>query len=329
MFSSLVGVMLIFQACGGGASTGGGTPSPPAPVSLTISPASASVEILAKQQFQASVFGSSDTRVLWNVNGNAGGNQSTGLIDANGLYTAPALVPNPAVVSIVAVSVADRTRNAAAAVNITSPVTVRVNPVNANVGVGGTQQFTAAVSGVSNQAVNWSVNHKPGGDPSCGKIDKNGLYSAPLTIPNPPTVTVTAISQVDWRQQATATVSIAAIGISLSPSSASVYTNGTQQFTASVTGTPITQVDWKVNGVTGGNAAVGTISSAGLYTAPTFLPSPSTVTVTAVSQADTSKSASAAVTILPSTPLGTFTISITASAGPVTRNRNLSLSIVP
>src|SRR5207249_1687045 len=74
---------------------------------------------------------------------------------------------------------------------------------------------------------------------------------------------------------------------------------GMQQFTATVTNTNNTAVTWQVNGVPGGNATAGTISSAGLYTAPAVVPSPATVTVRAVSQADATKSASAQVTITP------------------------------
>jgi len=72
----------------------------------------------------------------------------------------------------------------------------------------------------------------------------------------------------------------------------------TQQFTATVTGSSNTAVSWSVNGVAGGNSKVGTISTAGLYTAPQDLPSPATVTVTATAQADTTRSASASVTII-------------------------------
>jgi uncharacterized protein (DUF1800 family) len=59
----------------------------------------------------------------------------------------------------------------------------------------------------------------------------------------------------------------------------------TAQFTASVTGTSNSAVVWQVNGVTGGSAATGTISTTGLYTAPASLPSPNTVTISAVSAA--------------------------------------------
>lgn len=54
---------------------------------------------------------------------------------------------------------------------------------------------------------------------------------------------------------------------------------------------------WQVNGVTGGSSSVGTITSAGLFTAPAAVPSPAAVTVSAVAAADPSRSAAAAVTI--------------------------------
>src|SRR5207248_9392556 len=73
-----------------------------------------------------------------------------------------------------------------------------------------------------------------------------------------------------------------------------------------------TAVTWQVNGVTGGNATVGTISSAGLYTAPAAVQSTTTVTVTAVSQADAITSASAQVTISPITGMA-FYVSTTGS----------------
>lgn len=68
----------------------------------------------------------------------------------------------------------------------------------------------------------------------------------------------------------------------------------TTPFTASVTGTTNTAVTWSVDSVSGGNSTVGTITTGGLYTAPSLAGSH---TVTATSVADTSKTASAAVTV--------------------------------
>src|SRR5437879_1500164 len=60
----------------------------------------------------------------------------------------------------------------------------------------------------------------------------------------------------------------APIDVSVTPATASVQTGGTQSFIATVTNTTNTAVTWQVNGITGGNTSVGTISSAGLYPAP-------------------------------------------------------------
>jgi hypothetical protein len=93
-------------------------------------------------------------------------------------------------------------------------------------------------------------------------------------------------------------VSPVPITISISPTSATVSAGATQQFTATVAGTNNTAVTWQVEGVTGGNSTVGTISTSGLYTAPLSPPSTGQVTVSAISQADSSRTASAAVTVL-------------------------------
>ncbi len=58
--------------------------------------------------------------------------------------------------------------------------------------------------------------------------------------------------------------------LGIAPTSARVYLGESQQFTLSFSAqTPDHNVTWSVNGVVGGNANFGTISNAGLYTAPT------------------------------------------------------------
>ena len=56
--------------------------------------------------------------------------------------------------------------------------------------------------------------------------------------------------------------------IAISPSYTTVGVNGTVPYTATVTGLTNTPVTWSVNGIKGGNATYGTITSAGLYKAP-------------------------------------------------------------
>lgn len=84
--------------------------------------------------------------------------------------------------------------------------------------------------------------------------------------------------------------------ISISPTTATLNPEMQQQFTATVTGTSNTSVQWQVNGVAGGNSQVGTITTSGLYTAPT-LDQTTQMTATAVANADSSKTASAQVTV--------------------------------
>lgn len=85
--------------------------------------------------------------------------------------------------------------------------------------------------------------------------------------------------------------------VTVAPATANVAEGSQQQFTATVSNTSDTNVSWQVNGVTGGNATVGTISSSGLYTAPDVIPSPASVTVTAFITDAPSISGNAIVTI--------------------------------
>jgi len=89
----------------------------------------------------------------------------------------------------------------------------------------------------------------------------------------------------------------ASVSVTVSPTSAALGSNQTTQFSATVGGTSTTAVAWSVNGVTGGNTTVGTISTEGLYTSPAAASSQA-VTVTATSSADSTKSASASVVLV-------------------------------
>ena len=94
------------------------------------------------------------------------------------------------------------------------------------------------------------------------------------------------------------------VSISVSPASVTLVAGvGVQTFTATVSNATDTRVTWFVNDVPGGNSTFGTITSAGLYSAPATRPSPSSVTVKAVSVADPGVAATATVTIAPPAPI--------------------------
>src|SRR2546430_9790005 len=77
------------------------------------------------------------------------------------------------------------------------------------------------------------------------------------------------------------TIASSEVAVSVDPPAVSLSVSQTQQFTATVTSTSNKNVTWDVNGVAGGTATVGTISSSGLYTAPAQVPSPAQVSVNA------------------------------------------------
>ena len=177
-------------------------------------------------------------------------------------------------------------------------VTLTISPLNATVGLGGTQQFTVTASGAANTAVTYYVNGVKGGNSTYGTITQAGLYTAPNTFPSPSTITVTVISQEDTASIINASVTLqSGVVVSVSPLTSNLQLGQTQQFSATVTGSSNTAVTWQAGGLTGGNSSVGTINSSGLYTAPATANTPLSVSVTAVSQVDATQSANASVTI--------------------------------
>jgi DNA-binding beta-propeller fold protein YncE len=236
------------------AMAGCGSSSPSVTVSIT--PRSPTVIITNTQQFSASVTGTQNTAVTWEVcnpvspsdaTGTSGstitmptgcvtGSATLGNISTIGLYTAPATLPNPPTVSIVAISQQVTTVFAVVNVNLDSGVRVSVSPSHATIGTLEQFQFTSIVSGTPNDAVVWSVNGIAGGSNTnppgiVGTIapgactatqpipppDPNVIpnapgtsvacYSAPV-IPQSGSVTITATSVVDTTKSGSASAGV-------------------------------------------------------------------------------------------------------------------------
>ncbi len=273
------------------------------PLSVAVSPGTASLTATATQQFGATITGNPDQSVTWSVSCTAGG-AACGTISNTGLYTAPTVATSTYDVTVTATSVADGTKSGTAVVTL-NPLTISVSPGTVTLGATQTQTFSANIQGNPNTAVTWTVTCTAGGA-ACGTIDINGNYTAPATVTSSSTVTVTATSVADGTKSATATVTLTPVVVTISPTTASVSVSGTQQFSANVVGTSNTAVTWSV---TCGVASCGTVSNSGLYTAPASVASsPLSVTVTATSNADNTKSASATVTVT-STPVISVAIS--------------------
>ncbi len=98
-----------------------GSTTPPAPsVSIRLTPTGVTLRPNATQQFTASVSGSSNTGVVYSVNGAVGGNATVGTITTGGLYTAPANVPTNRI-TVSATAAASSSASATAAVTLQGP----------------------------------------------------------------------------------------------------------------------------------------------------------------------------------------------------------------
>ena len=199
------------------------------------------------------------------------------------------------------------------------PVTVNVAATSTTVPVNGTDFFSATVINSSNQSVTWAV---VGGSAN-GTIDSTGVFHAPATVPANPQVTITAAPAAAPSVSGQASVTIT-ISLAISPPSAIVQTLTTKPFSASVQGSSNQAVTWQVDGITGGDITVGTISPSGVFQAPEAVPSSASsgqtvsVTVSAISQASPSVSGSAIVTITSPNQLGQNTpVKLGSSGGNV------------
>jgi hypothetical protein len=299
-----------------------GTPSP-----VSISPASASLSVGGVAVFTATVK-TPDPAVNWLVEDIEGGNANVGTVSPvpgttdQELYTAPLIVPNggqSAQVHVTVQSVANPEESATAVVTISAGsaggvvVTITSPTGTPTVQTGETLAFQASVTGASDTTVSWQVDAIPGGNASVGTIatgpHDSALYTAPAEVPNPPNVTVSAVSNAQPGARASIQVSLIPAQpttVTLTPdvciNTGAVPVTTQVNFTADVKGPQNEDVTWQVNKITGGNAMVGTIAQVGttqtaVYTAPADVPTPAIVTVGAVSVANPSAFATVPLTI--------------------------------
>ncbi|MEW6130446.1 MAG: DUF1800 family protein [Acidobacteriota bacterium] len=249
-------------------------------VTVTVSPTSASVPVGGTRQLSATVSGTSNKAVKWSVNGIQGGNATVGFVNSRGLYTAPATPPSGWTVTVRATSVVALTAFATCTITVRNqiPRITSVSPTTLSPGA-----FTLTVNGsrfVSGAQVLWNTQALTTTFISSTQLRATGnatqLGGAFISVANPGPEAVSTTLTVNV---------VSSLAVSISPSSANLTLGATQQFQATVTGSASQTVTWKVNGVTGGNATVGTITQSGLYTAPTAVPSVS-VAVSAVSAVD-------------------------------------------
>jgi hypothetical protein len=190
-------------------------------------------------------------------------------------------------------------------------IVVRLAPLIAQVGPGGSIPFIASVTGSTDTGVAWSVQEGAAG----GSVNASGVYNAPTSEG---TYHVVAASKADATvfQVATVTVKAATVSVAIGPSSSAVDACQTVAFSATVSGTANLGITWSVREGPSG----GSITPAGVYTAPS---SPGTYHVVANSLADPAPTAEGSVTVAAERVLA---VAVTPGAGTVVSNGALAFS---
>jgi len=185
----------------GGSSTSPSAPTPPSTpslISLTVTPNSVTVLRGATQVFTSKVTGTTNTAVTWSVEESSGG-----AIDSTGLYTPPQ--NGAGTFHVIATSQANSAA-AGAAVVIVPMSQVTIDPVAVTLRPGGMRTFAATVSGLTNTAVNFTIQESPG-----GLINSAGLYTAP-TASGFYHVVASSIEETSVTASATVTVTTSSSG---------------------------------------------------------------------------------------------------------------------
>lgn len=233
-----------------------------------------------------------------------------GTIATANLTLSSSTAANSSAVQVASASASSASGDAVAAAGSTATVTINSPPVALN-------SLACSPTSVTAPASSQCTVSLSGPAPSGGVAVSVGWSSSAATVSAPTSVTVASgASTAQFAVQisaATASTSVqvsaslnsttkvatinvspgASISVSVSPSSVTLGPGGSQQFTASVSGTSNTAVTWSLS------SSTGKISSTGLYTAPSSISQQQTVTVRATSVADTTKFATAVVTLNP------------------------------
>jgi uncharacterized protein (DUF1800 family) len=241
------------------------------------------------------------------VNGIAGGNAELGTIDGNGLYTAPAIVPVPNVVTISSVATNHPSYPPGAlTLSVLNPI-----PVLKAVTPSGFSEGTTTVTVDGSQFVYGAQISWNGASVPTTFVSGTQLV-AMIPAPNPGTFPL-LVSNPNPGSANSATVSVKVgpgqVVLTFQPEMGTdVRVRNALNIGLTVMGTDNTSVNLLVNGIAGGNAQVGSAVSnqdgSITYTAPSVVPTPSNVVqLTVVSVDNPTVSISQNISVLNPIPI--------------------------
>ena len=248
-----------------------------APTSSTLAPLATQQFVATAQDQFATAFAPQPT-FTWSVSGG-------GTIDANGLFTAEATVGGPYTVTAGSGAVNGTATVSVAIPNvgptISSPAASTPTPVTGNTSLlsvlgdddagEANLTYTWAPSGTPPAAVTFSTNGTHAAKNTTATFTKSGNYTFQVTVADQPGLTATSSVSVTVNQTLTSIV--------VSPTSATVNTSASQQFSATARdqfGTNLASQPTFTWTVSGG----GTIGTSGLFVASSSAGGPYVVTAT-------------------------------------------------
>ncbi len=275
---------------------------------ITLSPTSATININNTRQFTATVAPTtaSNKTINWtSSNTNVATVDSTGKVTAKGNGTA----------TITATSAENNTIKAQATVTVVTPLSsLSISPSTNAMNVNDTKTLTLTYNPTtaSNKNVTWTSSNT-----SVATVDSNGK----VTAKGNGTATITATSAENSNIKATATVTVTTkvTGVTINPTSATIYMGETRTFTATVS--PSTASNKNVTW-TSTNTSVATVDSNGKVT-----PKANGTTTIKVITVDGSKTASASVTVR--TNATGVTLNKTSTIIEVNNTETLSATVAP
>ena len=251
-----------------------------------LSPASTTVYSAGSQQFSVRNL---PGQTIWAVNGLIGGSADVGTISSTGAYSAPQVVLLTPVTVTATSSTMGLSLSASVELRNQAPHISTANPAIFPAGCGA---VPVTISGSNFSPASRLV--VDGVAQATSYVSASELRTS---IEKPPAASVQPISVTVENPSPGGGTDTLALP-ELSPAAASIQTYQQQQFNVSqLPGGAV----WMVNGIVGGSAVVGTITTTGIYSPPNVAPN-TAVTISVVSARDSSLAGSASISVLNPVP---------------------------
>lgn len=246
-------------------------------VAITVHPGTAQLDPGDSLQLSAKVAGAVNNAVTWSLS------PAVGTLSSTGFYTSPSMLAAGQTLAVTATSVADPSKSSTVRLSMLPlrPAAPAISPIAGNYNYG--QMIT--LTGAAGTAIHYTLD---------GTLPTllSPVYVSPFPLAAVAEVRAVAIAGLT-SDVSSSGYTVRPVSVTVTPGSAQLGPGASQQLSASVGGAVNTGVVWSMT------PSAGTLSDAGLYTAPQDVTSTQTVTITATSKADGQTAASVQMMLSP------------------------------